>query len=231
MSSPVALILGVGARTGVFIADGFVADGYKVAIASRKGTGSKNEKGILSLKADFSDPKSIPVLFDAVKAEFKTVPSVVVYHAAAVTPPPDKDSVLSITTESVASDFNVNTISPYTAAQQAIAGWETLPEGTKKTFIFTGSILNTVILPVPLMQNLGMGKSATAYWIGLADTLYAAKGYRFFYADERYEDGKAKAAKLDGPAHAEFYTQLAKQEGKVPWHATFVKGQGYAQFK
>lgn len=36
---------------------------------------------------------------------------------------------------------------------------------------------------------------------------------------------------VDGPAHAEFYAQLAKQEDNVPWHATFVKDKGYVQFK
>ncbi|KAI1347862.1 NAD(P)-binding protein [Xylaria sp. FL0043] len=231
MSSPVVLILGAGPRVGASVAGKFAADGYKVAIASREETGGQNEKGYLSLKAEFNDPESIPALFDAVKAEFKAAPSVVVYNASAITPPPNKDSVLSIAASNVAADLNVNTVSPYAAAQQAIAGWETLPEGTKKTFIYTGSILNTVILPVPLMQNLGMGKAATAYWVGLADTLYATKGYRFFYADERHEDGKAKAAQLDGPAHAEFYAKLAKHEGKVPWNATFVKGKGYVQFK
>jgi hypothetical protein len=34
----------------------------------------------------------------------------------------------------------------------------------------------------------------------------------------------------DGPAHGEFYTQLAKHEGSVPWDATFVKGKGHVKF-
>ncbi|KAI8944395.1 NAD(P)-binding protein [Xylaria longipes] len=231
MASPVVLILGAGPRIGASIADRFAGDGYKVALASRKGTDGLTEKGFLSLKADFNNPESIPALFDAVRAEFTTAPSVVVYNAAALTPPPDKDSVLSIAASSVASDLNVNTVSPYAAAQQALAAWESLPEGTKKTFIYTGNILNTAVLPVPMMQNLGIGKAASAYWVGLADTMYSAKGFRFFYADERHDDGKIKAAQLDGPAHAEFYAELAKHEGKVPWDATFVKGKGYVQFK
>ena len=36
---------------------------------------------------------------------------------------------------------------------------------------------------------------------------------------------------LDGPAHAEFYAQLANHEGDVPWLATFAKGKGYIEFK
>lgn len=35
---------------------------------------------------------------------------------------------------------------------------------------------------------------------------------------------------LDGDAHAEFFAELAQGGAGVPWHATFVKGQGYAEF-
>jgi NAD(P)-dependent dehydrogenase (short-subunit alcohol dehydrogenase family) len=177
-SNSVVLILGAGPRVGASVTEKFASKGYKVALASRKGTDSKTDQGYLSLKADFTKPDSIPALFDAVKAEFGTSPNVVIYNAATLTPPPDANSVLSIASESVARDLNVNTISPYVAAQQAISGWETLPAETKKSFIYTGNILNVAVLPVPLMLNLGIGKSASAYWIGVADATYAAKGYR-----------------------------------------------------
>ena len=52
----------------------------------------------------------------------------------------------------------------------------------------------------------------------------------FFYADERNGDGSLKGMQLDGDAHAEFFAKLASGEGEVPWHATFVKGQGYVKF-
>jgi hypothetical protein len=54
---------------------------------------------------------------------------------------------------------------------------------------------------------------------------------RFFYADERFPDGKVKGMELDGEAHAEFYAQLATQESKIPSLATFVKSKGYVEFK
>lgn len=175
---PVVLILGAGPRIGAAVAEKFASSGYDVVVASRSGTGSKTDKGYLSLKADFTKPDSIPALFDAVKTEFNTVPNVVIYNAAALTNPPDKDAVLSVPAENVALDMNVNTISPYVAAQQAIKGWEALPKETKKTFIYTGNILNVAVLPVPLLLNLGMGKAASAFWIGVADATYSAKGYR-----------------------------------------------------
>jgi NAD(P)-dependent dehydrogenase (short-subunit alcohol dehydrogenase family) len=177
-ANPVILILGAGPRIGASVAEKFSSTGYQVAIASRSGTGAKAANGFLSLKADFTNPDSIPALFDTVKTEFHTAPSVVVYNAAALTNPPDKDSVLSISAESVAADFNVNTVSAYVAGQEAVKGWETLDKETKKTFIYTGNITNVSIVPMPLMLNLGMGKSASAFWIGVADATYSARGFR-----------------------------------------------------
>lgn len=58
-------------------------------------------------------------------------------------------------------------------------------------------------------------------------TLTGATIGRFYYADERHADGRLKGFELDGIAHGDFYAQLAAHEGSVPWHATFVKGQGY----
>ncbi|KAF7519878.1 hypothetical protein G7054_g12962 [Neopestalotiopsis clavispora] len=212
-SKPVVLILGAGPRVGLSVAKKFASSGYSVALASRSGSGARNDQGYLSLKADFTKPDTVPGLFAAVKSEFQSAPSVVVYNAAALTAPPNQDSVLA-----------------YVAAQEAVFGWETLPKEAKKTFIYTGNILNTVVLPFPMMVNLGMGKSASAYWIGTADGLYSNQGFRFFYADERLEDGKHVGMNLDGEAHAEFFAQLANHEGKVPWLATFVKGKGHVQF-
>jgi NAD(P)-dependent dehydrogenase (short-subunit alcohol dehydrogenase family) len=185
----VALILGSGPRIGASVAETFASKGYKVVISSRKGTGGKTAEGYLSLKADFTQPDSVPALFNAVRAEFNTAPSVVIYNAAALTPPPDEDDALSILADKVASDLNVNTISPYIAAQQAVVGWETLPKETKKTFIYTGNGLNVTIKPVPLLVSLGIGKAASAYWIGLSDATYATRGYRYVLPMELYSNG------------------------------------------
>jgi hypothetical protein len=121
---------------------------------------------------------SIPEHFDAVKAEFHAVPNVVVYNAASLTPPADKESALSIPAERVISDLNVNTVSPYVAAQQAIKEWNMMSDETKKSFIYTGNVLNVSTVPVPLVLDLGMGKAASAFWIGVADQTYSARGFR-----------------------------------------------------
>lgn len=177
-ANPVVLILGAGPRIGVSVAEKFASNGYRVAIASRTGSDAKTAAGFLSLKADLYKPESIPALFEAVKTEFHTSPSVVVYNAGGFTIPPNKDSVFSVSADSVALDLKINTISPYIAAQEAVSGWETLSKETKKTFIYTGNITNVSIVPMPLMLDIGMGKSASAFWIGLADALHSAQGFR-----------------------------------------------------
>lgn len=176
-TSRVALILGAGPRIGQAVAERFAKDGYKVAIASRSGSGSTNAGGFLSLKADFTKPEKIRPLFERVKSEFGAFPSVVIYNAAALTPPL-KEVMFSIPAENFEADLKINSVSSYVAAQEAVKGWETLPKETKKSFIYTGNILNTTILPTPMMTTLGVGKSASAYWIGTADALYSKDGYR-----------------------------------------------------
>lgn len=177
--APIVLILGSGPRIGTAITSTFAAAGYKVAIASRKGTDSLTEQGHLSIKADFAHPDSVAGVFDAVKIEFGAAPGIVIYNAAALTPPADPESGLSIPAGRVTADLNVNVVSAFVAAQEAVKGWATGAEdGKMGLFIYTGNILNEVVLPVPMMLNLGVGKAASAYWIGFADGAYKARGYR-----------------------------------------------------
>jgi hypothetical protein len=55
--------------------------------------------------------------------------------------------------------------------------------------------------------------------------------HRFYYADERKEDGSPVADAIDGDAHAEYYYELSQREDQGPWLATFVKGTGYVDFQ
>ncbi|PVH79201.1 hypothetical protein DL98DRAFT_461433 [Cadophora sp. DSE1049] len=237
-TKPVVLILGAGPRSNRRVpSNPLLHRSYSVALASRRGTNTLLPSGHLSLTADFSTPSSIPSLFAAVQKQFSSPPSVVIYNAGAFTPPPSNTNVLSIPAEGLVGDMNVNTVSAYVAAQEAVKAWEETGKG-KGVFIYTGNICNVDIVPWPMMLTGGAGKAATAYWIGLVDGLMKEKGYRFFYADERFPDGKLKGAAVDGDAHGEFYVQSAKQGGggvegneRIPWHATFVKGKGYVYFK
>lgn len=53
--------------------------------------------------------------------------------------------------------------------------------------------------------------------------------YRFYFADERQDDG-GPTIPVDGPAAAEAYIELAEGKEQRPWQYTF-KGKGYVDFK
>jgi len=177
-AKPVALILGAGPRVGTSVARKLASSGYAVAVASRKGTDACTDEGFFSIKIDLCKPASVSSAFEAVKAEFGTPPSLVVYNAATFTPPPVQGSIFSIPAESFASDLNVNTVSPFAAAQQAVEGWAALPRDTAKVFIYTGNSQNVKIVPMSRTGTLGVGKSASSYWLGLADSTYSGQAYR-----------------------------------------------------
>jgi hypothetical protein len=70
----------------------------------------------------------------------------------------------------------INVTSAFVAAQQATQGFKELPESAARTFIVTGNILNTVILPGFMDQ--GMGKSASAHMIWAASDAYKDNGFK-----------------------------------------------------
>lgn len=72
-------------------------------------------------------------------------------------------------------DLAVNVTSVYAAAQEAVAGFATLPASTAKSFIFTGNRLN--IEPMPVLLNMGVGKNAAAHLIRGASMWYKDTGY------------------------------------------------------
>ncbi|KAE8831618.1 hypothetical protein HRS9139_05860 [Pyrenophora teres f. teres] len=219
-SKPVALILGAGPNLGASIATSLAALGYRIATASRSGSGAIDPStDILRLRADFTNPSSIPPLFTKIKETFSTAPSVVIYNAANLTRPSDPTNPLSIPTENFEKDLNVNTVSAYVAAQEAVKGWEALGnEGGNKTFVFTGNMLNQKVIPMPNFLTLGVGKSASAHWVG------------FFYADQRLPDGAPMMNGVNGAAHGDLYAQLVQHESDVPWLVTFVHDKGYVKF-
>lgn len=77
--------------------------------------------------------------------------------------------------------MTINTISAFVAAQQAVKGFEELPDSASKTFIYTGNALNTMVM-APLV-TLGMGKSATAHMIEVAAKTYEDRGFKYVFSD------------------------------------------------
>lgn len=89
----------------------------------------------------------------------------------------DGANPLSLPLSDFTRDLNVNTTSAFVAAQQATIGFAELPASSSKTFIYTGNMLNTTIIP-PLL-DLGVGKSATAHIIQTAAASYADRGFKY----------------------------------------------------
>lgn len=89
----------------------------------------------------------------------------------------DAKHPLSLSLVDFSRDLNVNTTSAFVTAQQAVMGFEQLPDSASKTFIYTGNILNTMTM-APLM-DLGLGKSATAHMIQSAATAYQDRGFKY----------------------------------------------------
>ncbi|KAL9609302.1 MAG: hypothetical protein Q9167_005920 [Letrouitia subvulpina] len=225
-ASPVLLILGSGANIGQNVARAFAAKGYKVAVAARKLKEEDSNSDQLNISSDLSDPDSVSGVFSKVKASLGR-PSVVIYNAGAATFN-DAKHPFSISLTDFNRDLHVNTVSVFAAAQQAVLGFEQLPDSASKTFIYTGNLLNTTTM-APLM-DLGVGKSATAHMIQSASQAYADRGFKFYYGDERKADGSAAFRDISGEAHAKHYLQLAEGKSQGPWQQTFVKDVGYKHF-
>ncbi|KAL9086374.1 MAG: hypothetical protein Q9165_007160 [Trypethelium subeluteriae] len=223
--SPVILILGSGANVGQHVARAFAEKGYKVALVSRS-LKDENTAGQLNIPSDLSEPDTVVKVFSKVKA-LLGIPSVIVYNAGAASQN-DESNPLALPLADFTRDLNINTVSAFVAAQQAVLGFGELPDSALKTFIYTGNILNTTTI-APLM-SLGVGKSATAHMIQSAASAYKDRGFKFYYSDERKADGSAAYFDISGEAHGKFYAEIAEHKVQGPWHQTFVKGIGYTRF-
>ncbi|KIW11412.1 hypothetical protein PV08_10712 [Exophiala spinifera] len=238
MSSPaskVALILGAGPNIGKHVAGALSAKGYKVALASRTNHGTAGDQ--IYVPVDLARPDTVAGVFDQVKDQLGAPPSVVVYNGALRIPNDAADplSTSSFKIQDYDDSVAVNTTSAIVALQHAVAGFRSLPQSPNataetKTFIFTGNILNVV--PVPGVLTFGVTKAATAYAIrNLVETkAYEKDGVRFYYADERAENGGPVFKDIDGPAAAVEYLHLVEQKDQGPWLHTFIKGKGYKDF-
>ncbi|CAI7586253.1 unnamed protein product [Penicillium palitans] len=225
-ASPVILVLGSGPNIGHHVARTFAGKGYKVALASRSLKEEDSNGDRVCISADLSDPHSVKDVFSKVKASLG-LPSVVVYNAAATTSN-DPENPLSLPLADFNRDLQINTTSAFVAAQQAALSFEQLPDHRSKTFIYTGNILN--LTHIASLLDLGVGKSATAHIIRSAAAAYSDRGFKFYYADERYADGAPAYSAVNGEAHGRFYAELAEHKFQGPWQQTFVKDIGYKDF-
>ncbi|THW78429.1 NAD(P)-binding protein [Aureobasidium pullulans] len=229
MAQNTVLFLGAGGNIGASSVKLFKSKGYKVASVARTIRKEVSEHSDLVMTADFSDPTTINSIFETVERELG-VPNVVVYNPYSWSIGTDPSNPLSTPIEGVQKDLAINTVSAYAAAQAAVESFDKLPSDVKKTFIYTGNTSNTAIVPMALL--LGLTKSSTWYMIQslVATPRFISAGYRFYYVDERTPAGKAMHG-VPGPAHAEFFLELAEKGDQGEALATFVRGNGYTRFE
>ncbi|KAI0185465.1 hypothetical protein EV127DRAFT_441538 [Xylaria flabelliformis] len=222
----IILIVGAGPRLGAGIASRFRDGGYKVALAARSLTTGLSAEGTLEIKIDLSDPTSVPQMFETVK-QFWGIPNVVVYNGAKrlLTPP---DDPLSAPLETIKASRTVGFDSAYVTAQEALRGFQQLSSFAAKTFIFTGNTLNQIAIPG--VSPFAYGKVSAAMMIEYAANAYGGRRCRFYYVDERLEDGRPAGEDLDEVAHREIYWQLAHELVQSKWLVTFTKEGGRKEF-
>lgn len=85
MSSPVALIFGVGKNIGANVAKAFAANGYKVAVASRSSNHDLSDSDFFHTTCDVEDTASIVNVFETVRSKLGH-PNVVVYNGMSKLP-------------------------------------------------------------------------------------------------------------------------------------------------
>ncbi|KAK5937180.1 hypothetical protein PMZ80_010480 [Knufia obscura] len=252
-AQPVLLFLGAGPKLGTQIPPIFAEAGYKIVLVARSLQDGFQDNGYYHVKADFSDPTSIPEVFDKVKQKVG-IPTVVVYNAVQYKLDDPADPFASLAPESV-SQFHtavaVNGTTPLIAVQHAISAFRSLPPTTTgKALIFTGNILNHSQFKNRLC--FGIAKTACAYGIRFASVAYAKERFRqaiypyhlhfldvhgkrqnglqFYYADERTTSGMPVMRDIDGTAAGQEYLKLAETSEQLPWLYTYTQDSGYADF-
>ncbi|KAJ5107360.1 hypothetical protein N7456_004035 [Penicillium angulare] len=225
-NSPVLLILGSGPNIGTAVGKAFADKGYRVAFASRRADSEKSTAEEVHMKVDLAVPTSIAEVFSKVK-EALGIPSVVVYNASGGTMDNPQKS-LGVPLDAFMNNLNLNVNSVYAAMQSALEGFAELDSCASKTFIMTGNALNKAVFPP--MLSLGVGKTAAAHLIEYAAKSYAITGYKFYYADQRDEDGSPAWFGIDGEAHAKYYLKLAEGKSQGIWDQTFTPQEGYKVF-
>lgn len=184
----VALIFGAGSNIGASLVKGFLGAGYHVATVSRtnkafsSSSSSSTSTSFLPIQADLSDTSTVPDVFAQLSDAGWPAPSVVIWNAANITKPAasDSENPLEVPLERFDRDLALMVRSPYIAAREAVRAWKkTAGEGGRKgTFIMTGNLTPTKVLPVPALVDLGVGKSAANYWVGVSDAAFRKEGIR-----------------------------------------------------
>ncbi|KAI1377982.1 hypothetical protein F4677DRAFT_458729 [Hypoxylon crocopeplum] len=228
---PVLLFLGAGKKLGTQVPTVFAEAGYKIAVVARTRKEEFESSGYYQVQADFNNPECIPEIFAKVREDVG-IPTVVVYNAVQYTLDDPEDPFASLAPENVSrlhSAVTVNGTTPLIAIHHAIESFRSLPPDTPgKTFIFTGNILNHSQFKNRLC--FGIGKTVAAYGVRYASEAYAKEGFKFYYADERSEEGLPVMRDIDGILAGREYLKIAEAPEQLTWLYTYTKDNGYKDF-
>ncbi|KAI0845084.1 hypothetical protein F5Y00DRAFT_265937 [Daldinia vernicosa] len=228
---PVLLFLGAGKKLGTLVPAIFAEAGYKIAVVARTPKEEFEKRGYYQVQADFNNPESIPEVFAKVR-ENVGIPTVVVYNAVQYTLDDPEDPFASLAPENVSrfhSAVAVNGTTPLIAIEHAVQAFRALPPGTLgKSFIFTGNVLNHSQFKNRLC--FGVGKTVAAYGVRYASVAYAKEGFKFYYADERSEEGLPVMREIDGLVAGKEYLKIAEAPEQLPWLYTYTTESGYKDF-
>jgi len=222
MAPKTIIVLGSGPGIGYSVAKKFKAEGYQVAVGSRKPDAEKaNAEGFLSITVDTTDLKSVVAAFALVNEKFGA-PNVVVYNAATLTMPSNFEDPFAISPDAFVKDLGVNTIGAYAVLNQAVKGFNTLDAGAPIAFIATGNVLP--FKPLAVGVTLGTGKAALVHLINIGAITYTKKNYKFFFPSQVTEEGNAvQYDELSPSAHASLYWDLANGKEQGEWDVRFLK--------
>lgn len=99
--------------------------------------------------------------------------------AAKVYPNDPKNPLTTLSLDDLTTSFNINTLSLFVAAQQAVLGFQEASSSSvaSPTFIYTGNCTNTK--PIAYIYDLGITKSASAHVIRVAAESYQDRKYKY----------------------------------------------------
>ena len=139
MNGKTAAVLGVGPGLGAAVARRFAREGFAVALMARReesvaGVREEIESAggtALAVSADATDPASVAVAFDRVRAELGD-PEVFVYNAGAF----QMGGILDLSPEKFDECFKANCAGAFYAAQQVLPA---MVEAGRGTVLLTGA--------------------------------------------------------------------------------------------
>ncbi|KAJ7894838.1 hypothetical protein B0H14DRAFT_2681930 [Mycena olivaceomarginata] len=227
MSSLVAFVIGSGQNIGDSTAAALKAQGYKVAVGSRKPAVEERQRdGYLPVAMDAHSPEGVKAAFAHVNAELGP-PSVVVFNTGLSVTAPVPEDPLSLPLEAFQRQTAVAS-AVYAAAQEALVGFrsDTL-KGMNKTFIITGNPLPWLPADVlPIYFGLNIQKLILWRLMEFFSGAYLKEQARFYFATLVGEKGgvieDVSAFPTSGPQHAQVYLDLITRADQTNWDYRFT---------